>query len=163
MFSWRVTKYNPLNRHADGSYIDQDEWTSFSEVGTKVSMEDYLNTEKNYINAITAFMEDMQLKSVCLTSLEYWPDETEEYDVAEFMSKMQIGISLSVQEVKELAKLTLREIIWCKLSYKKQFFVHFGYDYYMYIGTAEKCSTARQKVQSLGLYVEPFVSPHADL
>lgn len=44
--SWRITKYDPLNRDADGIYLDLEEWTCFSEVGTKVSMAEYEVTEK---------------------------------------------------------------------------------------------------------------------
>jgi hypothetical protein len=36
LFSWRITKYDPVKRDADGSYLDHEEWTCFSAVGTKV-------------------------------------------------------------------------------------------------------------------------------
>ncbi len=35
-FMWRVTKYNPTFRDENGTYI-KDEWTSFSDIGKKVS------------------------------------------------------------------------------------------------------------------------------
>ena len=66
MNSWRVTKYDPLNRDVDGNYLDLEEWTCFSEVGTKVSMEEYQVTEEKYLNAITTFMAEMGLnQSLC--------------------------------------------------------------------------------------------------
>ncbi|WP_260288520.1 hypothetical protein [Peribacillus aracenensis] len=57
MISWRITKYNPKNRDESGYYLDDKEWTCFSEVETVVIEEDYLRTESNYINAITTFMD----------------------------------------------------------------------------------------------------------
>ncbi|MBP1917484.1 hypothetical protein [Lederbergia galactosidilytica] len=47
MNSWRITKYDPVKRDADGSYLDLEEWTCFSEVGTKVSIEEYQITEES--------------------------------------------------------------------------------------------------------------------
>jgi hypothetical protein len=42
MYSWRITKYNPLNRDQDGRYKDEKEWTSFSDVDTEVDKNEYL-------------------------------------------------------------------------------------------------------------------------
>ncbi|MGC8230886.1 hypothetical protein ACP2W0_18010 [Pseudobacillus badius] len=160
MFSWRITKYNPENRDEGGSYLDDKEWTCFSEVGTKVSEEEYVRTEMDYINAITSFMEEMGLNKVYLNDLEIWSDEVVSQSSASFLQKMWTGKAVTLQEIRELAKLTLRNVIWCKLSYKKEFFVHFGYDYYMYIGAMKDCPSARKKIQATGLYVENVNSPY---
>jgi hypothetical protein len=37
-------------------------------------------------------------------------------------------------------------------------FVHFGWDYYMYIGATEICEPATQRVRQSGLFVEPMAS-----
>ena len=58
-----------LKRDADGSYLDLEEWTCFSEVGTKVSMEEYQATEEKY-HAITTFMAEMGLNRVYVMALE---------------------------------------------------------------------------------------------
>ena len=73
--SWRITKYDPLKRDADGSGLDLEEWTCFSEVGTKVSMEEYQVTEEKYLNVVTTFMAEMGLNRVYVTALEQWSDE----------------------------------------------------------------------------------------
>lgn len=142
MYSWRVTKYDPLNRDVDGNYLNHEEWTEFSDVGTKVSIEEYLKTEQNYINAISSFMDEIGLDRVYVIALEQWSDEVRNQHDKEFLSKIWIEKAVNIQEVRELAKLTLRNAIWCKLGYKKQFFVHFGYDYYMYIGADRECMKA---------------------
>lgn len=160
MYSWRVTKYDPLNRDADGSYLTPEEWTCFSEVGTKVSREEYLKTEQNYINAISSFMTEMGLNRVHVIALEQWSDEVKSQNANEFLSKFWIGKAITVQEVQELAKLTLRNVIWCKLGFKNQFFVHFGYDYYMYIGASRDCTKTKDAVTRSGLFVERFDSPY---
>lgn len=129
MFSWRITKYNPKNRDERGCYLDDKEWTCFSEVGTNVSEEDYFRTESKYINAIAAFMAETSLNRLYLNKLEIWSEEAISQNASSFLQKMWVGKAVTVQEMRELAKLTLRNVIWCKLSYKKEFFVHFGYDY----------------------------------
>ena len=160
MNSWRITKYDPVKRDADGSGFDLEEWTCFSEVGTKVSMEEYKVTEEKYLNVVTTFMAEMGLNRVYVTALEQWSDEVINHRAEEFLSKIWVGKVVTVQEVRELAKLTLRNAIWCKFGYKKQFFVHFGYDYYMYIGASEECAKAKEIVRETGLFIEDFQSPY---
>jgi len=160
LFSWRITKYNPRNRDERGHYLDDKEWTCFSEVGTNVSEEDYLRTELDYINAITTFMDEMGLNRLYLNKLEVWSDEVLSHNASSFIQKMWVGKAVTTQEIRELAKLTLRNVIWCKLSYKKEFFVRFGYDYYMYIGAITDCPRSREKVQNAGLFVEDYHSPY---
>lgn len=160
MYSWRVTKYDPLNRDGYGRYLNHEEWTCFSDVGTKVSIEAYLKTEKNYINAISLFMDEIGLNRVYVTALEQSSDGVENEQADEFLSKIWIGKAVTIQEVRELAKLTLRNAIWCKLGFKKQFFVHFGHDYYMYIGASEGRADAKELVKETGLFIEEFKSPY---
>jgi len=157
--SWRVTKYNPLHRNNEGSYL-YDDWTSFHEVGKKVSLADYLRIEEAYIQAIVAFMNEMDISTVYIHALEFSSNEIQNQHASDFTSNLWIGKGISIEEVKELAKLTLREAVWCKLGIKNLFFVHFGYDYYMYIGTNSNCHGARKNVESMGLYVEEFELPY---
>ena len=160
MYSWRVTKYDPVNRDADGIYLIPEEWTCFSEVGTKVSREEYLKAEQNYVNAIRLFLTEMGLNRVHVTALEQWSDEVNSQHATEFLSKIWIGKAITIQEVQELAKLTLRNVIWCKLGFKNEFFVHFGTDYYMYIGARKDCPQTIAAVTQSGLFVERFTSPY---
>lgn len=162
MFSWRVTKYNPELRNEDGSYINQDEWISISDVGTTVSEEEYLKVESNYLDAIDAFMHEMGVKEVSIEALEQNFLEEQEPVVQSFLKNFQVGSKLSTWAMRELSKWTLREVVWCKLSVPNQCFIHFGYDYYLYIGAKKDCSNARKKVEGLGLYVEEFRSPHLE-
>ena len=83
-------------------------------------------------------MAEMDLNRVYVFALGQWSDDVGTQNANEFLSKIWVGKAVTAQEVQALAKLTLRNAIWCKLGYKKQFFVHFGYDYYMYIGASER-------------------------
>ncbi|MFJ7738370.1 hypothetical protein ACIQ2D_18805 [Lysinibacillus sp. NPDC097287] len=162
MFSWRVTKYNPELRNEDGSYINQDEWTSISDVGTKVSEKEYLKVESIYLDAIEAFLREIGVDKVSIEALELHILEEQEPSVHSFLSKLEIGIELTTSEIRELSKWVLREVIWCKLSVQNQCFIHFGYDYYLYIGANRNCPNAIKEVEQLGLYVEVFQTPYSD-
>ncbi|WML45444.1 hypothetical protein [Neobacillus sp. PS3-40] len=151
MYSWRITKYNPLHRNEDGSYIDDKEWTSFSEIGSKVDKYEYLETEQKYIDAIISFMEELGLKKAYISDFEGKRDVLK-----------NIKQELNLEEIKKVATLTLREVIWCKLTFHSKLFVHFGYDYYMYIGAYKDCPKARMKVEKSGLFVETYNSPYLD-
>ena len=107
-------------------------------------------------------MDELGVNKLYLNALEMWSDEVKSQNVSPFLSKMWVGKPISAQEIKELAKLTLRNVIWCKLSCKNKFFVHFGYDYYMYTGTNMDSPNARKKIEATGLYVEEFYSPYLD-
>ena len=105
-------------------------------------------------------MAEMGLNRVYVMALEQWSDDVGTQNANEFLSKIWVGKAVTVQEVRELAKLTFKNAIWCKLGYKKQFFVHFGYDYYMYIGASEECTKAKEVVKETGLFIEDFKSPY---
>jgi hypothetical protein len=123
-------------------------------------MEEYQLTEEKYINAISSFMAEMDLNRVYVNALEKWSNGVGVQNANEFLSRIWIGKAVTAQEVQELAKLVLRHAVWCKLGVKKQFFVHFGYDYYMYIGVSKICGESIDTVDRSGLFVEEFDSPY---
>jgi hypothetical protein len=53
----------------------------------------------------------------------------------------------------------LREEFWCRLE-GPEAFVHFGYDYYLYVGVPRACPEAEQATRRAGLFVESFRSPY---
>lgn len=59
----------------------------------------------------------------------------------------------------DLIRRVLREEFWCRLE-ADECFVHFGWDYYMYVGVSEACSKSRAFAAASGLFVEEFVSPY---
>ena len=69
------------------------------------------------------------------------------------------GHICSLLEIAEVARLVLRDHIWCKLTGKAAF-IHFGWDYYMCIGVPTVCPIAIDAATEAGLFVESFNSPH---
>lgn len=71
------------------------------------------------------------------------------------------GDYISVYELKLLSQLILREKIWCKFQIREMF-VHFGFDYYMYLGSVKECNDSLIKIINSGLFVESFESPYLE-
>jgi hypothetical protein len=65
---------------------------------------------------------------------------------------------LALDRISEIIRRILREEFWCRLEGSDSF-LHFGWDYYMYIGVPHPCPTARARAAGLGLYVEEIASP----
>ena len=153
MFSWRITKYNPSNRDINGIYTLPDEWTSYSDIGAtkdgKVFMcEDYKKVEDAYIASILMIMECnavQKLKVVGLEKTGPWiSDSYMSENMQEIYDKVRDGIYCSKDTIGVLARLVLREKLWRKLE-ANSLFIHFGYDYYMYIGSGQMCERVIQK------------------
>lgn len=168
---WRITKYNPDFRDSQGSYF-KDDWTSISDLGKSFSgnvftIQEYLKIEQKYVDTVLLFVKYLKIPGLKVKNLMKW---TEEFIYSEYYSKEMINLYNSVKEndlldsdkLMNLCKLVLRENLGCQLLYEDKIFIHFGYDYYMYVGCTESCDEVIQKVSQLGLFVEQIESPYTD-
>lgn len=171
MLWYRITKYNPAYRDASGAYI-KDEWISFSDVGKYYndeifSIQEYERVEQAYIQAIVKLMHFFgidQLKCIyCWKPEKKLIDTTVPQEWVSVYDRIRRGSIISGNEIEVLLRLILRDYLVCKLAYRDQFFVHFGYDYYMYVGVPYDCASALQEIQKTGLFVEEIpVSPYLE-
>ncbi|MEK8205425.1 hypothetical protein NST41_07530 [Paenibacillus sp. FSL L8-0696] len=151
-----------------------EEWTSISEVGRvfsaeKFLLEHYLETESLYITAINLIMNENNLNTIQVVDLEkyYFDVEKAEFrdiytdEMKSVYNSVKNGDYISMYELKLLSQLILREKIWCKFQ-SREMFVHFGFDYYMYIGSVKECKDSLIKISSSGLFVESFESPYLE-
>ena len=151
MTEYRITKYNPANR-IDGVY-SADEWTSFSDIGkvfggTKLSQDVYLKTEQAYIDCCIDLIEKAQITNLPIDQAEYYTDD------------VHLPSSVfSTSEIRQVIIACLREQCWFKLT-GKDFFIHFGYDYYIYIGSVLPIEIVEKTATKYGLFCEQFSSPY---
>lgn len=171
MLSWRITKYNPKNRNSNGVYLIKDEWTSYSEVGNTIdgktfTYQEYLEVENSYVSSIIFFMECNNLENLRIAHLEksFTLDNKDTYlseNMKNDFNVVKNGLDIDKNKIDSIARLVLREKLWCKFE-SKDMFVHFGWDYYMYIGSSKACEKSIKKIQELGLFVEEYISPYLD-
>lgn len=161
-YMWRVTKYNPVNRNEKGVYL-LDEWTSFSDIGklfygNKLTIYEYEKYEKAYIDTILEFMACNEIENLKVLELEKYDEE----NVDEIINDINDGMILSKEQIKIVAHHILREKIWCKLVFDEIFYVHFGYEFNMYIGCEKKCKKTIRQVEDNNMFVESIKSPYLD-
>ena len=154
MIEYRVTKYNPALRDANGAYT-ADEWIQFKQIGTAfggvvLTEGEYLRVEQAYIDTATAFLREGGLNCLTVGGIE-----NHKRLVLEFSE----GSVLALEQVGGVISQLLREELWCRLE-GHEGFVHIGWDYYMYIGVPIRCPKAELLAEGLGLYPERFSSPY---
>jgi hypothetical protein len=170
MNGWRITKYNPAFRDGRGAYL-KDEWTSVSDVGKSfegavLTFEEYRKIEDAYVSTAVSFVSEAGLDSLTITYLEtYGVSESraeELRDIAFDPKLAKKGMTLSREAVADVCRLVLRETFWCKLESEGGFYIHFGYDYYIYIGSPAPSEQAIAYGGRQGLFVEDMASPYVD-
>lgn len=148
---YRITKYNPTSR-INGVYM-ADEWTNFSDIGklfgnTILSYDAYLKTEQAYIDCCIELIEKAKISKLYVKQAEYYTENV----------RFSPSIS-NTQEIRQVITSCLREQCWLKLT-SRDFFIHFGYDYYMYIGSSLPSESVIETVTHYGLYCEQYPSPY---
>ena len=152
MTEYRITKYNPIHR-INGVYM-ADEWTSFGDIGkvfdgSVLSQDAYLKTEQAYIDCCMELIEKAKVSKFYIKQAEYYTENV----------RFPSAIS-NTQEIRQVITACLREQCWLKLV-AKDFFIHFGYDYYMYIGSALSRQIIAEITTKHGLFCEEYHSPHS--
>lgn len=155
MGSYRVTKYNPKFRDVNMHYKRED-WTSISDVGESfdgelLTQEIYNRIEFNYIFIATAILLEGNVPFLEVTDLEM-RDETN------LLGLNQNSI-ITPDYWGYFFQKVLREDIWCKFSYGNNY-VHFGYDYYMFLGVEIEIEASKILANKLNIFIEDFPSPH---
>jgi hypothetical protein len=169
-YQWRVTKYNPDFRNEKGYYTLTDEWTCPSEIGKIINgreftLNEYLQVESAYVKAVINIIEESGLNSLRILQLSKWDISEEDRTTTLFEKEfdeliLKEDLFVNKNEICLICKMVLRNFLDCQLYFKDKFFVHFGWDYYMYIGSFENCISAIKVAQNNGLFVEKIQSPY---
>jgi hypothetical protein len=154
MVEYRITKYDPSLRDANGAYMRRD-WISISDIGKSfngevLTAEGYQRVEDAYVATVLGFLNESGVATLCVTGLESWGN-----------SSLVEGQSISCGEVPSILRSLLREEIWCQLE-SPDAFVPAGHDYYLYVGSSRECSRTERLAAELGLFAERFSSPYKE-
>lgn len=153
MKQFRVTKYNPIFRDKNGAY-QKDDWTDYSDVGKCFSgyvltAEEYYRVENNYI-------------MMCIDVWERQGCPTVHVENVENDCFMDVPKTLNDKaELSRIIKGILENQFWAKLV-GNNFFIHFGWDFYMYIGTKLEQSVMSNLALSHHLFCDVMDSPYSE-
>lgn len=147
---YRITKYNPKYR-VDNVYT-LSEWTAISDIGIEfngkiLTEEEYLKIEHSYLSVIRSILLELSIAELQVTDF-CSPNECD---------SLNNTTLASVDEILMVAKNCLREKCWCKLV-GDNFFIHFGYDYYMYIGAPISLERIQCIANENNLYAERILN-----
>lgn len=169
-YQWRITKYNPDLRDEYGSYTLEKEWTCSSEIGKIIygkefTLGEYLRVEAAYINTVMKILSECELitlRVLQLTEIIVSPeDRTSVLYESEFDElDLQVDKIVNTNEIRTICTMVLRNFLDCQLYSKDKLFVHFGWDYYMYIGSSVNCPSSIKFAKDFGLFVEDTRSPY---
>ncbi len=145
-YTHRVTKYDPADRDEHGYYVGAED------VGS-----DHGVVETAYLDAVAAFATDTGITHLTIRE----PEVTGRprlpglfpADLAGFHDGAMIPLSVGL----ELVRAMLRgNGAWCQLEAEDRFFVHVGYDQYVYVGSIKRCDDAVAFTFARGLFAEPI-------
>lgn len=169
MNEYRITKYDPNDRNEHGYYSsDYDHWMGYGDIGeifqgNTLTLSEYLKVEQRYIDAVISLMRCGEINHLTVVGLEKENDNILDMNTTAQMEnvyrKIMDASIVNILDIDALCKLILRRDIWAKLE-SETMFVHFGYDYYMYIGVDFECEDVLSQVEKTGLFVEEFESPY---
>jgi len=160
---WRVTKYNPADRDERGRYTGREDIDS-----------DYGLVEAAYLDTVAAFAEDtgvdvLQIREPSVPIVTGIGSDVHERfgGLVELfgadLGGYHDGAPLQLDHGVELVRLMLRgDGVWCRLEAGEDFFVHVGWDQYVYVGSIAGCPRAVAFAHKYGLFAEPISgSPYA--
>ncbi|WP_410598368.1 RNA-binding protein [Amycolatopsis sp. lyj-90] len=152
----RITKYDPADRDDRGVYRGSEDVSS-----------DHGPVEGAYLAAVTAFAEDtgvtlLNIRDPAVTGFVHFGVEPPidghglhglfPSDLTGYHDGAQITLDVG----RELVRAMLRDNgAWCRLEAEDRFFVHVGYDQYMYIGSDQPCGRAVALTIADGLFADP--------
>jgi hypothetical protein len=167
MIGYRLTKYDPAYRDEYGAFLSED-WTSVSDIGRRfgnniLSIQNYLIIEGKYCEAVQQLLLDSRVNSMRISNLEIRTHGTENIigdGLAGKCLKLLDDTIVTGTGLETVIRGCLREYIWCRLCGPKGSYIHFGYDFYVYVGVLTAAST---KSIPEGLFLEQFESPYMNL
>jgi len=174
MLQYRITKYDPGWRDANGVFMAND-WTDVSEVGKEISgkildYETYFAVEATYVDAALKFFDCSGLDHLRITGSENKHDSETLTELLKCLPELHDPVfpacefhedqCVGVEQIALRLKMNLRNVGWCKLEIDQKFFIHTGWDFYMYVGCAAPYQKAILNAHANGLFVENFTSPH---
>ncbi|WP_431926418.1 hypothetical protein [Nonomuraea jabiensis] len=153
----RVTKYNPADRNEAGHYVGHEDVDS-----------DHGPVEAAYLASVAAFAEEAGITHLTIRDpgvtgfVSFGADSPIgghglaglfPPDLAGYHDGAQVPMSVAL----ELVRVMLRDNgAWCRLEAEDQFFVHVGYDQYVYVGSALPCTHAVALTHQRELFAEPI-------
>ncbi|RKE23340.1 RNA-binding protein [Streptomyces sp. TLI_171] len=155
-YVYRVTKYDPADRNEHGHYT-----------GPEDPVSDHGPVEAAYLAAVGAFAAASGVRELELREPQL-PAATVHFGLEPVIDGFGLdgllpggaaglydGVRVPLAVGQELVRAMLRDHgVWCRLEDGERFFVHIGWDQYLYVGSHLPCEEAVARTAALGLFPE---------
>lgn len=124
---------------------------------------DYLRIEDAYVASVKQLLRACKVETLEIRELE----DRRELTIVEpeisgarpaAFDGIHDGCKVHGDDIDEIVRMNLREVIWCKLSGPNATYIHFGHDLYLYIGC--DCVAASLGSPPQGMFYEELESPY---
>lgn len=151
MIKVRISKYD--SKYRVNGVFTKEEWTDYSDVGGVFNghvftLKEYLKIEQKYLSVINDIINLCKIPNFIIDSLEKY-DETTKWENNKVISK---------EEINKIIIDCLRNKCWCRLTLN-EYYIHFGYDFYVYLSVPLKIDDIKRICEMYNLYVETMDSP----
>lgn len=174
MFEYMIAKYDQSQRNERGVYIGPNAWTSYSDVGETfngkvLTIEECLRVESAYIGAATKLFEESGLPYLRLTrinELEWQKEDLRSegrplYDTAFEAIEFTEDAMIYPKDIPTVLQMVFRGFAEASLEWRDKFYVHIGWDFYMYVGINKSAGVNIDSAHLRGLYIESnYPSPY---
>jgi len=172
MNKYRVTKYDPKNRNKEGHYM-YDHWTELGDVGKTlegelVTPDAYLKVEEDYVKAVIDILNVSNQTHLRLIGFDeklfkgfLKENKKEWFHDASFENiVLSEDLKIGINDIPTIIRLNLRNYLHATLEIKDRYYVHFGYDFYMYVGAPKLSQKTIDKINESNVFIEEFWSPY---
>ena len=132
--------------------------------GEVLTFEEYRKVENAYVASALRFLTEAGLNSLKVTSLETknlsGVEKSRLADIPFEPNLVEEGMSASDETLESICRLVLREVLWCRLESQEGFYIHFGWDYYMYVGSTVPSEKSVLYGRQRSLFIEAVRSPY---
>ncbi len=151
----RISRFQP-----GATQTPDSAWTSIGDVGQTFSegvltLAEYERVEALYLNAVSLLLEDSEVRQLIVSDVQLTPL------ASETARAIREGALVSASDALEICRLELRDEVSCRLEDDGRFYVHIGFDYYLYVGSKQVSAAAIEAIEQSGLFVEQGIpSPY---
>jgi hypothetical protein len=153
----RINRYDPRV-----AYSATTTWTAMSDIGKsfddgELTRAEYEAVEGRHLSAVSALMDAAGVSELTVSDIQRSPL------ASAAALAVQEGTRVSPSEALEICRLELRDELSCRLDSAGDFYVHVGFDYYLYVGAQRLPGATVAEIEEAGLFVERGVpSPYSN-
>ncbi len=157
-FEFRLSKFDPAKRDFTGAFTGQD-WVCYSQIGSEIggrllTKDEYKRVENAYVETIREMLREAGLQQVGIEKFRRFGKQ--KHDIKVFRKGQKVGLDT----LSRLTRLTLQDRVEVGFCVPRKMYLHFGFDFLVYVGLAKPTPAAKAFALENGIFLEEMASPY---